>query len=191
MQSYASIGQREGGGGGARPLSGYRFPSGIIVLAVRWYRRYRPSHADMAELLADRGVAVDPSAVCAWAREFAALDDRAALAFRRTVGARWGVDETYVKVAGACVYRANDEQRQMIDVFVSAPQASADAAAFFRQAVGALAMIPMSATTERPVAAVEGMGCAKEARSSRRGRRLLCGRDERMIRNPDDSPVSV
>src|SRR3712207_4602512 len=42
-------------------FSGYRFADDVIALAVRWYLRYRLSYAEVAELLAERGVAVDPS----------------------------------------------------------------------------------------------------------------------------------
>jgi transposase-like protein len=42
------------------PFSGYRFPPDVIALAVRWYLRFRLSYADVAELLAERGVTVDP-----------------------------------------------------------------------------------------------------------------------------------
>ena len=82
------------------PFSGYRFPPEIIALAVRWYLRYRLSYADVAELLAERGVRVDPSTIYAWVHEFAPLYEEAARFFRRGVGERWNVDETYVKVAG-------------------------------------------------------------------------------------------
>ena len=47
----------------ATPFSGYRFPPEVIALAVRWYLRFRLSYADVAELLAERGVAVDPSTI--------------------------------------------------------------------------------------------------------------------------------
>ena len=47
---------------------GYRFPDDIIALAVRWYLRYRLPYADVAELLAERGVHVDPSTVFDWLR---------------------------------------------------------------------------------------------------------------------------
>ena len=55
------------------PFAGYRFSPDIIALAVRWYRRYRLSYADVAELLAERGVGVAPSTVFAWVREFTPL----------------------------------------------------------------------------------------------------------------------
>src|SRR3712207_920328 len=44
----------------ATPFSGYRFPPDVIALAVRWYVRYRLSYADVAELLAERGITVAP-----------------------------------------------------------------------------------------------------------------------------------
>ena len=46
----------------------------------------------------------------------------AAVPCRHTVGDRWYVDETYVKVAGRWryVYRAIDQYGQIIDVLVSA-----------------------------------------------------------------------
>ena len=86
----------------------------------------------------------DPSSISAWVQEFAPLYEDAARAFRRAVGARWSVDETYVKVAGewAYVYRAIDEQGQAIDVYVSEQRASADAAAFFRRAIAATGVVP-------------------------------------------------
>jgi hypothetical protein len=42
-------------------FAGFRFPREIIVLAVRWYLRYGLSYRDVEELLAERGIEVDPS----------------------------------------------------------------------------------------------------------------------------------
>jgi len=46
-------------------VSGYRFPPDVIALAVRWYLRFRLSYADVAALLAERGMHVDPSTIYA------------------------------------------------------------------------------------------------------------------------------
>src|ERR1700694_5549234 len=70
----------------ASAFCGYRFPDEIIALAVRWYLRFRLSYADVAELLAERGVQVDPSTIYAWVQEFAPLYEAAARVFRRAVG---------------------------------------------------------------------------------------------------------
>ena len=37
-------------------FSGFRFPSDVIVLAVRWYLRFGLSYRDVEELLTERGV---------------------------------------------------------------------------------------------------------------------------------------
>ena len=51
----------------------YRFPDDIIALAVRWYLRFRLPYADIVELLAERGVHVDPSRVFDWVQHFTPL----------------------------------------------------------------------------------------------------------------------
>ncbi len=132
------------------PFSGYRFPPAIIALAVRRYLRYRLSHADVAEMLAERGVRVDPSRSYAWVQEFAPRYEAAARSCRRVVGERWRVDETDVRVAGAWayVYRALDEQGPIVDVYVSAARASTDAAAFLRRATATTGVPPTAVTTD-------------------------------------------
>jgi transposase, IS6 family len=117
---------------------------------VRWYLRYRLSYADVAELLAERGVRADPSTVFDWVREFAPLYEDAARPFRRAVGSSWSVDETYTKIAGksAYVYRAIDGPGQVVDVSVSERRATADAAAFFRRASAATGVVPDEVTTD-------------------------------------------
>jgi transposase-like protein len=132
------------------PFAGYRFPPDVIALAVRWYLRFRLSYADVAELLAERGVAVDPSTIYDWVGEFAPLYEDAARPFRRAVGSSWSVDETYAKIAGkaAYVYRAIDGRGQIVDVYVSQRRATADAAAFFRRAIAATGVVPDEVATD-------------------------------------------
>ena len=64
------------------------------------------------------------------------------------------IDETYVKIAGdwAYVYRAIDEQGQVVDIDVSQRRASADAAAFFRRAIEATGVVPDEVTTDHAAA---------------------------------------
>jgi IS6 family transposase len=100
---------------------GFRFPPEVIVLAVRWYLRFGLSYRDLEELLAERGVDVDHVTLYRWVQRFTPALIDAARPCRHTVGRRWFVDETYVKVAGAWryVYRAVDEHGQVIDVLVT------------------------------------------------------------------------
>ncbi len=42
-----------------------RFPVAIILLCVRWYCKYGISYRDLAEMMQEHGVAVDPSTISA------------------------------------------------------------------------------------------------------------------------------
>jgi transposase, IS6 family len=102
-------------------FAGFRFPSDVIVLAVRWYLRFGLSYRDVEELLAERGVEVDHVTVYRWVQRFTPLLAEGARPCRHAVGNRWQMDETYVKVAGQWryVYRAIDQSGQVVDVLVS------------------------------------------------------------------------
>jgi transposase-like protein len=105
----------------------------VILLAVRWYLRYGLSYRDIEELLAERGVDVDHVTIYRWVQRFTPLVIEAARPCRHSVGDRWFVDETYVKVAGVWryVYRAVDQYGQVIDVYVSRRRNIAAATRFF------------------------------------------------------------
>jgi transposase-like protein len=45
----------------SNPFKGRHFPGQVIVLCVHCYLRYPLAYQHVAELLAERGVAVDPS----------------------------------------------------------------------------------------------------------------------------------
>ena len=102
-------------------FAGFRFPPEVILLAVRWYLRFGLSYRDLEELLAERGIEVDHVTLFRWVQRFTPEIVEAAHPCRHAVGSRWFVDETYVKVSGVWryVYRAVDDDGQVIDVFVS------------------------------------------------------------------------
>ena len=132
---------------------GFRFPSEIIVLALRWYLRYGLSYRDVEELLAERGIEVDHVTVYRGVQRFTPLLADAARPCRHAVGDRWLVDETYVKVAGKrrYVYRAVDQYGQIIDVYVSARRDTCAARQFFMSALDAHGA-PVEVVTDRALA---------------------------------------
>jgi transposase, IS6 family len=114
-------------------FAGFRFPPDVILVAVRWYLRYGLSYRDVEELLAERGITVDHVTIYRWVQRFTPLLIDAARPCRHVTGDRWFVDETYVKVAGMWVYlyRAIDQDGQVIDVLVSQKRDLAATRRFF------------------------------------------------------------
>ena len=113
------------------------------MLAVRWYLRSGLSYRDVAELIAERGVDVDHVTMHRWVQRSTPMVIEAARPCRHSVGDRWFVDETYVRVAGVWryVYRAVGRYGQVIDVYVSKRRNGPAAVEFFEM---------MSADRERP-----------------------------------------
>ena len=54
-------------------FAGFRFPSEVILIAVRWYLRYGLSGRDLEELLAQRGIEVDHVTLFRWVQRFTPL----------------------------------------------------------------------------------------------------------------------
>jgi IS6 family transposase len=131
-------------------FKGFRFPPEVIVLAVRWYLRFGLSYRDVEELLAERGIEVDHVTVFRWVQRFTPVLVDAARPCRHSVGDRWHVDETYVKVAGRWhyVYRAIDQHGQIIDVSVSPRRDMQAARRFFAVALCAHGQ-PAEVVTDR------------------------------------------
>ncbi len=131
-------------------FAGFRFPSEVIVVAVRWYLRYGLSYRDVEELLAERGIEVDHVTVYRWVQRFTPLLADAARFSRHAPGDRWFVDETYVKVNGAWryVYRAVDQHGQVIDVLVSTRRDAMATRRFFTQALRTLKVMPTEVVTD-------------------------------------------
>jgi transposase-like protein len=101
-------------------------------------------------LLVERGVDVDHVTVFRWVQRFVPLLADAARFARRSPGDRWFVDETYVKVNGVWryVYRAIDQDGQVIDVLVSARRDADSARRFFQRALSTLKATPSEVVTD-------------------------------------------
>ncbi|MGH2350466.1 MAG: IS6 family transposase [Chloroflexota bacterium] len=132
-------------------FSRHRFPDDVIALAVRWYARFRLSYADVAEWLAERGFAVDRTAIYRWVQRFLPLFGVAARQHRRRVGKKWRVDETYCDFQGkqAYIYRAIDEDGQVVDAYFSERRNAAAAQAFFARAMAETEVTPVLVTTDK------------------------------------------
>ena len=132
-------------------FSGYRWPMDVIVMAVRWYGRFRLSVADVRDLLAERGLDVSARAVLAGVHTFGPLLAAEARRHAPPVGRCWYVDETDVRVSGhwMYLYRAVDEHGQVIDALLREQRDLASARAFFAQAIARRGVRPLLVVTDK------------------------------------------
>ena len=137
-------------------FAGFRFPPDVITVAVRWYLRYGLSYRDVEELLAERGIVVDHVTVYRWVQRFTPMFIDAARPCGQSVGDRWFVDETYVKIGGrwCYLYRGVDQFGQVVDVYLSARRDAGAARAFFDSAMAVTQTEPVEVVTDRAPAYV-------------------------------------
>lgn len=113
------------------------YPVDIIAQCVRWYLAYSLSLRDLEEMMAERGIIVDHSTLHLWVIRLEPLLDKAFRRYKRPVGRRWRMDETYIKIKGQWkyLYRAVDTTGQTIDFLLTARRDAAAALRFFRKAI--------------------------------------------------------
>src|SRR3954470_21295471 len=126
---------------GNRPalFRGRHFADDVIVLCVRWYLRYSLSYRDLAEMMVERHLSVDPSTIWRWVQRYAPeLNHRIRRELKPTNGS-WRTDETYVRVAGRWTYsyRAVDSTGATIDSLLSETRDLTSARRFFQKALAA------------------------------------------------------
>jgi len=121
----------------SNPFKGRHFPGEVIVLCVRWYLRYPLAYEHVAELLAERGVAVDASCIWRWVQAYAPELNKRCRPHLKPTNKSYRTDETYIKVKGEdkYLYRAVDSTGQTIDFLLTAKRDAAAAKRFFRKAL--------------------------------------------------------
>ena len=134
------------------PFKWRHFEAEIILLCVRWSLRIRFSSRDLEERLAERGISVDHPTISRWVHRSAPELDRRCRAHRKATTDSWRVDETYVKVKGAWLYRyrAVDSAGNTLEVLLRATRETAAAKRFFSKALGAAhTVVPRVITVDK------------------------------------------
>jgi putative transposase len=118
----------------------HRFPPDIISYAVWLYYLFNLSHRRYAgpfieDLLAERGITVSRESIRLWCIKFGALYTRRLKRKHRGYGDTFFIDEVFVKINGKQHYlwRAVDQNGEVVDVYLQARRDGAAAKRFFRR----------------------------------------------------------
>lgn len=126
-------------------------PTDIVFLVVLWRLRYKLSLRDLAEIFLEGGFEFTHEAVREWEERFAPLlADQVRRKRKGKASKSWQVDETYIKVQGKWryLYRAIDDDGNLVDSMLSEKRDMEAAKAFFRRALAAVGATPERVTTD-------------------------------------------
>jgi transposase-like protein len=133
------------------PFNYLEAPTDVVFLVVLWRLRYKLSLRDLAEMFLVRGFVFTHETVRDWEKRFAPLiADQLRTKRRGQAGQSWYVDETYIKVYGkwCYLYRAIDEDGNLVDSRLSEKRDMDAAKQFFKQAVAVVGHAPEQVTTD-------------------------------------------
>jgi transposase, IS6 family len=121
------------------PFKWRHFEPAIILLCVRWYRRYQLSYRDLEEMMRERGLSVDHTTVWRWVQRYAPEINKRMRPHLKMSGTSYRLDETYVKVGKEWkyLYRAIDSTGQTIEFMLSAKRDVSAAKRFFKKVMRA------------------------------------------------------
>ena len=130
---------------------GYRFPPEIISHAVWLYHRFSLSFRDTEDLVAQRGIIVSYEAIRHWCRTFGPVYARRLRRQRGRMGDTWYLDELFVVIQGQQQYlwRAVDQDGDVIDILVQSRRDRRAAARFFRKRLKAQGRGPLRLVTDK------------------------------------------
>jgi putative transposase len=129
----------------------HRFPPDIISYAVWLYYRCNLSHRDIEDLLAQRGITVSREAIRLWCLKFGAIYTRRLKRKHRGYGDTFYIDEVFVKINGKQHYlwRAVDQDGEVVDVFLQARRDGAAAKRFFKHLFRSYGSEPRKIVTDK------------------------------------------
>ncbi len=113
----------------------HRFPSEIIQYAVWLYYRFNMSHRDIEDLLSERGIEISYESIRLWCNKFGPQYARRLKRKHQGYGDTFYIDEVFVKIHGKQHYlwRAVDQDGEVVDVFLQARRDGAAAKRFFKR----------------------------------------------------------
>ena len=113
----------------------YRYPVVIIQYSVWLYHRFNLSQRDIEDLLAERGIIVSYESIRLWCNKFGPKYVTRLKRNHQGYGDTFFIDEVFVKIGGKQHYlwRAVDQDGEVIDVFLQKRRDGAAAKRFFKR----------------------------------------------------------
>ena len=150
----------------------HRFPSEIIQYAVWLYFRFNLSHRDIEDLLARRGILVTHESIRLWCNKFGPHYAHRLRRRHRGYGDTLFIDEVFVRIQGhqRYLWRAVDQDGEVVDVLLQQRRDAASARHFFRQLLTRLGGEPRAIVTDKlgslplPVASCYRAPCTTRVR---------------------------
>ena len=137
------------------PFNFIEYPTEIVMITVYYYYRFKLSLDDVVELMLMRNIHISHQTVHNWEQRFG-VELGLKLRKRRYKGCsdRWHVDATYIRIEGrwCYLYRAIDNEGNLVDVYLSDTRDQDAAEAFFEQAAKTSGVYPEKITTDKEAA---------------------------------------
>ena len=129
----------------------HRFPPAIISYAVWLYFRFNLSHRDIEDLLAQRGITVSYESIRLWCIKFGRNYAGRLRSRHIGYGDTFYIDEIFVKINGKQQYlwRAVDQEGDVIDVFLQSRRDGAAAKRFFKRLLRIQCEAPRQIVTDK------------------------------------------
>ena len=129
----------------------HRFPPEIIQYTVWLYHRFSLSFCDIEDLLAEREIQVSYETVRRWCIKFGPKYASRLRKRNSGYGDTWYVDEVFVRIEGKqrYLYRAVDQDGDVIDILVQKKRDARAAKKFFRRLVKRHGVTPRVLVTDK------------------------------------------
>ncbi|MET8538451.1 IS6 family transposase [Streptomyces sp. NPDC005065] len=130
---------------------GHRYPVEVISHCVWLYFRFPLSYRDVEELMLRRGVIVSHETVRRWCLKFGQAYADGLRRRRPRPGDKWHLDEVFIKVSGELKYlwRAVDQDGNVLDILVQNRRDKAAARRFFRRLMKKTRAVPRVVVTDK------------------------------------------
>ena len=117
------------------PKLANEYLTAIISYAVCLYYRFNLSHRDIEDILSQRGITVSREAIRLWWLKFKATCTRRLKRKHRGYGDTFFIDVVFIKINGKQHYlwRAADQDGQVVDAYLQAKRDGAAAKRFFKR----------------------------------------------------------